>query len=275
MNKITKIIAAAVASASILTCTAVSASAKCMYFTDVDEPAGITLSRISSSTVYNCYPGYGGEFLIKDRKIKKGRLFIGVDEILTVCRGTTLTLNGSAHIDGTLFIQEGGKLVVNGGRVMNCGNIICDGDICFSEYGTMDLFPESTFVVSKKGSLEYNGDYYERSKSANMICVGEFTSELLSDNEVAAMKAKPVAAIVDADRKTTKVTNAKLLGKMTAKFGNYKMSGESKSSYITMLFDNGSSLHFTLNGDGVRYVAGDLPGTLADLADQTLELNKK
>ena len=275
MNKITKIIAAAVASASILTCTAVSASAKCMYFTDVDEPAGITLSRISSSTVYNCYPGYGGEFLIKDRKIKKGRLFIGVDEILTVCRGTTLTLNGGAHIDGTLFIQEGGKLVVNGGRMMNCGNIICDGDISISEDGGMNLLSESTFLVSKKGSVEYNADSYTRSKCANVVCAGEFTYELLSDNEVAAMKAKPVAAIVDADRKTTKVTNAKSLEKMTAKFGNYKMSGESKFSYITMLFDNGSSLHFTLNGDGVRYVAGDLPGTLADLADQTLELNKK
>lgn len=273
MNRIANFFVSVAAAASLTVGAGVSASAECVYFSDVADFEVISLSRIESSTRYNCFPGYGGRFLISDRTVKKGNLHVGSDEIFTVSKGTTLTLEKGAHIDGTLYIQQGGKVVVRGGSLLNCGSILCDGDIIIGEKVGLSLLRGSMFLVNKCGSLELNCDEIYNNNAADILCLGELEyNEYLSEDDVNLLKANPIFAMVKGvDGNYKKVTSKNTMQKYLAGLQNY---GQANGEYraVVMMFDNGSAFKFTQNGDVTKYIGTIDPGALDGLATETVEL---
>lgn len=270
MKRIAKLIVSAAVAASLMVGAGVSASA-CVYTSDVVDTT-ITLSRIESSIRSNSYPNYGGQFLISDRTIKKGSLRIGSDQIFTVSRGTTLTLDKGMHVDGTLYIQKGGKVVVRGNTLINCGNIICDGELCIGENAWFSLLKESKLLVNKSGSLEVNCDYVTFNNTADILCLGELKYEYLSEYEVDMLKANPILAIVKGrnGENYKKVTSKKTLEKYLDGLQTYDMAnGDYKS--VSMMFDSGTVLKFTKLGDITGSIGTVDVTTLDGLADETLE----
>lgn len=271
MNKAAKLITAAVAAASLSISAGAGASA-CMYFSDAPSYETVSLERISDSTKFNCYPSYGSESLIKDRKVKKGSLAIEADDVLTVSAGTTLTLNCGAHIDGTLYIQQGGKLVVNGGSVIVCGNLVSDGDIRIKKDAGLSLRPGSMFLVNNSGSLDIKSESFSAYMS-NYACYGKATAEYLSDAEMEALAPDPVMALVSAKGKQLQtVTDKKTLASYTANLGNYADSTEA-ATQVTLVFDNGSVFRMTKLGNTTDLIGTVYPGTLCGLADEVRNWN--
>lgn len=275
MNKIAKIAVSVFTAASLLTGAGVSASAQCMFFSDVVFNDEVPLSKFGNSVVYNCYPGYGGYFLIENQTLKKDALRIDETEIFTIPKGVTLTVKAGAHIDGTLYIQEGGKLNVQGGILRDCGKIICDGSIVIGKKASISLMTCSSFLVNKSGSLKVNGGFSYSDSDGNALCLGTLSGNKLSDGAKKYLTAKPILAMVQTGKGAYKqVKDAKKLQSYVDGMGSYG-NEEGKITNITLVLDNGSAFKINRHGNKTNIIERTMPDMLIDLADETIRANSQ
>lgn len=94
MNRIAKFFVSVAAAASLTVGAGVSASAECVYFSDVADFEVISLSRIESSTRYNCFPGYGGRLGLRRRLLNSPQGIREIDNRIYHCTARYISLCG-------------------------------------------------------------------------------------------------------------------------------------------------------------------------------------
>ncbi len=228
--------------------------------------------------------------LNKSRTLKK--LFcLSKDETLIIPKGKTLKLTGGADIDGTIFIEKGGRLVLEKFSVNLNGSIFCDGKISVTG-GTLYCADNSLLFINKTGSFnvtdtgydkeydEYNGRI-DADIGADTVCFGKtnYPSPLFSSDPVAAVHRS--VEFGGAKVRTELYTgDLNELLKSTSSYEEYDYFANDLDFYevYTVLFDSGCCVEFTgTKGEDWEIIGGvnvswftqilDLYHTLANLED--------
>lgn len=194
--------------------------------------------------------------LDKSRKLKKC-FTMKPSDVLVIPAGKTLTLTGGADIAGTIYIEEGGKLLLERFSVTLTGSILCDGELSVTG-GTLLYSSDSLLYIGENGSFmatdrggdeeELNGRIYSVI-GASVVCFGETN---IPDPTFAA---KPVAAVYQridfggAKKKAEIVENVESLMPSVVGFNSsfYFGDGDFADSY-TILFSGGSCVTFYAYG---------------------------
>ncbi len=277
MNKTFTKISAALFAAALSVNLAVYASA-CPVENDdgcipTDASGIVSLSRIDDSTEFNCFPNFGAEILIKNRSVKN-KLVVDYDEVLVIPAGKKLVLNKGAHINGTLYIEEGGSLAVRGGTLVDCGSIVCDGTISVGERGGLSIHSGASFVVTNPGTLKYSADTMSVSGLADYACFGTLKHKYLDSETEKSLLTKPIYGIIISDGSTV-AADEKQLSEYVSGINDYLSGDETgKGSYdlITLLLDNGTCVKIRRVGGKTTTVGNVKVSDLKDLAAETLQL---
>lgn len=199
MRPLIKIVSIA---AALLICTGVRTAVDCsaaettpvVSFGKAAKRSG--LSRIKSSLFYSDCDFTEIPVLKKSRTIKNC-FVLDRRETLIIPDGKTLTLRGGADIDGDIYIEKGGKLVLDYFSVTLRGDIVCFGDLSVTG-GTLYCADGSMIYVAEGGSFTAADDggtaeeinaRVETDLGANVVCFGECN---ITDPTFAA---EPVAAV--------------------------------------------------------------------------------
>lgn len=178
-------------------------------------------------------------------------------DVLVIPAGKTLTLTGGADIAGTIYIEEGGKLLLERFSVTLTGSILCDGELSVTG-GTLLCGSYSLLYIGENGSFtatDRGGDEDELNGridslvGANVICFGETN---IPDPTFAA---QPIAAVYQridfagAKKKTEIVADVECLLPSAVGFNsNFEYSEGAFYDNYTILFSGGSSVIFSAEG---------------------------
>lgn len=136
--------------------------------------------------------------VLKKSRTIKNCFVLKENESLVIPTGKTLKLTGGADIHGDIYIEDGGRLVIDKLSTYLTGTIICYGDISVTN-GTFTCMNGSTLYIAESGSLKANDrgldadvlncrvgtDMY----GASVVCLGECN---VPDP---TFEAEPVAAV--------------------------------------------------------------------------------
>lgn len=121
------------------------------------------------------------------------------DDFLVIPKGKTLRLKGGAEIKGNIYIENGGRLIFEGGRTFIDGTIVSDGTVT-AYTDTAAVFVSGALYVSPQGRLteKDNGgtptvefaDKIARGDSGAIVCLGK------TNCKFGDIAKKPVAAVI-------------------------------------------------------------------------------
>lgn len=112
---------------------------------------------ISIQSPTSAYKGYIITNLIDNCTVDHNSLTISNDEILIVHKNVTLKLCKDSQIFGSIYIEQGGKLLLAGGTmsVQKNASVISDGKISIQKKAKLCVDKNADLFVGKKGSLSY------------------------------------------------------------------------------------------------------------------------
>lgn len=190
------------------------------------------------------------------------------DDFLVIPKGKTLRLKGGAEIKGNIYIENGGKLIFEGGRTFIDGTIVSDGTI-LRHMNTAVIYVNGALYVSPQGKLtekDYGGAMaFEaggttvRNPTGSIVCLGKTNSK---SKDVAA---KPVAAVIgtrhyisDELGECEVFTDSieKLCPDPEKYYREEEYPNGGSRQTLSVLFDNGSVLYAERpysNEDGANY----------------------
>lgn len=209
-----------------------------LYYAEVDEWVGIEIPVLKKSrTIKNC-------FVLKE------------DEQLVIPAGKTLRLTGGADIHGSIYIEEGGSLVLDKLSVILTGDIVCYGDISMTN-GTLACRDGSMLYIAERGNLKASdrGVYKDGLNGrisadirADVVCLGScnipdptFTAE-----PIAAVYCRTEFGGVSKDTKVVTEGLAELLETELTTDTYYEDS--SFYDLYTVLFSGGGCIDFVAMG---------------------------
>lgn len=213
-----------------------------------------TLKSFKSNLTY-VGSDYKVPVLNKSRTLKK-QFCLSESETLIIPKGKTLKLTGGANIKGTIYIENGGSLVLEKYTVQLEGSIFCDGRISITG-GTLSCGESALLFISEAGNFnvtdtgydEEYGEYNGRisvDTDADTVCLGK------TNYPAPTFFQKPVAAVrtiveFGGGKVKTELYSGDLNELMPGTVGCAKFdpwSGDFFDSY-TVLFDGGSCVKFT------------------------------
>ena len=211
--------------------------------------------------------------VLKKNRVVKNCLEMSENDELIIPAGRTLTLHGGADIRGTIYIENGGKLLLDRYSVDLYGKIVCFGTIevtggtlCCSDDSLLYVAEGGEFIAVDRGVHE-DGVFNSRitaSEYSTVVCLGECN---IPDPTFAG---EPIAAVyyrMDSGGTYKKVSNAtsELPDLLSVKF-NTELLGDSDSDFCmdyadiyTIMFSGGNCVRFIANGSlkkGWRYIDG-------------------
>lgn len=218
-----------------------------LYYSDKFEDVSVPVLK-KSRTLKNCFQ-------------------MSENDMLIIPSGKTLSLQGGANIDGTIFIEKGGKLVLDKFSVNLTGKIMCLGTVSVKN-GTLYCGDDSLLYVAEGGKFtaadrggnetELNGRILA-DPCANVVCLG--TCNIPDPT----FEAEPVAAVycrMEFGGYSKKISEAKskLSDLLSVKCNTGAGFGyEDFADVYTILFSGGSCVTYTANGsleDGWSNIGG-------------------
>lgn len=195
--------------------------------------------------------------VLKKSRTIKNHFVMSANDKLIIPSGKTLTLTGGAYLDGTIYIEEGGMLLIDKYSTYVDGKIICFGTIGVTN-GTFSCCDNSLLYVAKGGELLEAGDFTHEidgkigaTEGANVVCLGHcnIPDPTFSAEPVAAAycdwgfggNAKEVSTITNKD-KLSKLLDVKC--NTSAEFFD-----DDFADVYTILFSGGGCVTYTANGD--------------------------
>lgn len=120
---------------------------------------------------------------------------VAANEALIIHKGVTVTLKRGARIDGTVYVQKGGKLRVAGGdfSVSQMGAVLSDGIFSVGKNATFSVANGGEVFVGKTGKLSIANEKSLRfGDMATVVCVGKTNTEnmRIGKNLIAAYLTK-------------------------------------------------------------------------------------
>ena len=142
------------------------------------------LSRIKGSLYYSDKFEDNRIPVLKKNRVIKSCLEMSENDVLIIPAGKTLTLTGGANIKGTIYIEKGGKLLLDSYSVDLYGKIVCFGTVEVTG-GTLYCADDSLLYVAEGGEFtaadrgivesggitELNGRIIT-DFTANVVCLG-------------------------------------------------------------------------------------------------------
>lgn len=196
--------------------------------------------------------------VLKKSKTVKDCLIIDRQERLVIPKGKTLKLKGGADIAGTIYIEKGGKLLIDKWSVSLSGNIVCFGTISVTD-GTLACSDGSMMFIAKggkfkasDGSAEINGELNGRviaDSAANIVCLGtcNIPDPTFAGTPVSAVYTR--SEFGGSTKKTSVVTDG-LSDLMKVKFNKDDPYWAADFADIyTILFSGGGCLTLTAGGN--------------------------
>lgn len=193
--------------------------------------------------------------LNKSRELKK-YFTLKKDEVLVIPAGKTLTITGGADINGTVYIEKGGRLNLQKYSVTLAGSIVCDGVIAVTG-GTLWCADGSLLYIGRSGQFtarDRGGDEEElngridSSPRANVVCVGA------TNIPDPTFDGTPAAAIYHRDEfggsvRKTSVMTGDIESLLDVGYDTSDDYGDGDfADYYTILFSGGASVVFTAEG---------------------------
>ncbi|MGN1341016.1 MAG: hypothetical protein ACI4WS_12050 [Oscillospiraceae bacterium] len=233
-----------------------------------------SLSSLKSSLAYpmpNMYAEWWSDemyaeeaipVLAKSRTLKKN-FQLKQDEKLIIPNGKTLTLTGGADIRGTIYIENGGRLLLKHGTLSLFGNILCEGRIHVTggtllchEDSMLYIFEEGKFTAADRGITELDDGYEINGRidilaGANAVCFGT------TNIPVPYLDSEPVAAVYKkqsfggAQLQTEVITDSARLNElMDVPFNtSFELCEGSFADYYTVLFSGGGAVTYRALGN--------------------------
>lgn len=210
-------------------------------------------------------------YLKKSRTIKKSSLSIKDDEMLFIGSGITLCLYKGAAVDGMIYIENGGKLLLSGGNVevSDKGMILSDGTIKLKDKALMTVSSGGEVFVGSSGTLNApKSSSLDIDAFADFICIGKTNSKNKS------IMKKPVAAYVynknglktNEDPEALLPSHSDFMRNYAGKYG--------EKEQITFIFDNGHSVKVNKIDGKISAIDGfptDIAGQLNERKDNNIE----
>lgn len=210
-----------------------------LFYAEVDEWLGIEIPVLKTSrTIKNC-------FVLKE------------NESLVIPAGKTLKLTGGADIHGSIYIEEGGRLVLDKLSVILTGDIVCYGDISITN-GTLACRDGSMLYIAESGSLKasdcgvckdgLNGRISADIR-ADVVCLGSCN---IPDPTFAA---EPIAAIYcrtefgGVIKETSVVSSENIAAVLKTKCASEMSYDGSFSDHYTVLFSGGGCIDYVAYGN--------------------------
>lgn len=207
-----------------------------LYYSDKFEDVSVPVLK-KSRTLKNCFQ-------------------MNENDILIIPSGKTLTLQGGANINGTIFVEKGGKVIFDKLSVNLTGKIVCFGTISVKN-GTLYCGDDSLLYVAGGGKFmaaDRGGDENGLNgriltdPCANVVCLG--TCNIPDPT----FTAEPVAAVYcrmeyDGYSKKTSDVTAQLPDLLSVKCNTGLGFGYGEFADVyTILFSGGSCVTYTANG---------------------------
>ena len=195
--------------------------------------------------------------------------------MLFIGSGITLCLYKGATIDGMIYIENGGKLLLSEGNVevSNKGMILSDGTIKLKENALITVNSGGEVFVGTSGVLNApKSDNLDIDVFADFICIGKTNSKNKS------IMQKPIVAYVY-DKNGLKINEnpTSFLPKHSDFMQNYAGKYGEKEQ-ITFIFGNGHSIEVNKINDKISAIdrfPTDIVGQLNERKDNNIEYYNK
>lgn len=181
--------------------------------------------------------------------VKNKTVAVAANESLIVPKNVTLVLKRGARIDGTVYVQEGGKLRVSGGdfSVSRMGAVVSDGILSVGKNAALSVANGGEVFVGKTGKLSIaNEESLRFGDMATVVCVGKTNAknERIGKNLIAAYLTKDGATTLAEDPEAELPTSEM-----------YELAFSlSEPIRITYIFDNGVCLSAVKNYSRFVYI---------------------
>lgn len=118
--------------------------------------------------------------LAKSKTEKKAKLKLSCNEMLIVGKNVTLSLYKGADISGTVYVENGGKLLLAGGEitVSESGTVFADGTISINKAAALNVVNGGTVFVGKSGTMRATTEKsLAFDEFSNIVCIGKTNSK--------------------------------------------------------------------------------------------------
>ncbi len=191
----------------------------------------------------------------------KNTLVMETGDYLVIPRGKTLYLKNGAELDGNIYIENGGKLIIEKGRVFVRGTIVSDGTIVVytggenAYIGGAAMHVSGALYVSEQGRLTEKksdgtgievefSDRISRGDDGTIVCFGETNCEYgdIGKTPVSAVVSERFVTLDFVESKVV-VDSIETLYPSADRYCHEEDIGVGGGGQLlTILFDNGSFL---------------------------------
>lgn len=200
------------------------------------------------------------------------------DDFLVIPAGKTLRLKGGAEIGGKIYVENGGRLIFEGGRAFARGTIVSDGTVVVytggenAYRGGAAVFVSGTLYVSEQARLTERksdgtgievefSDRVTRGDSGAVVCLGKTNCKYgdIGRNPVTAIVTRRAPYTVNFTESEQITDSVETLYPAAEKyFRDADIPYGGGERYLSILFDNGVCLYACLQisaADGeMKYV---------------------
>lgn len=186
--------------------------------------------------------------ILKTAMVKDQAVAVGRNESLIVRKNVTLVLKQGARIDGTVYIQKGGKLRITGGdfSVSPSGAVISEGTLSIGKKADFTVENDGEVFIGKTGRFIITSEESLRfADMATVVCVGKTNAktEKIGKNLIAVYVTKNGETTLSEDPET------KL---PTAEY--FPNSDYSEIKNILYVFENGTVFRAKNGFDRFEYI---------------------
>ena len=194
---------------------------------------------------------------LKKNKSIKDTLVISADETLVVPKGCTLALYSGCIVDGTLFVENGARLLVKSHKIEINGSVVNDGYAFFGAKSSLLLNDSGMLYTSAKGRIIVSTDKVVIAESSSTVCLGKgsfSTAEAAFNPSIvgAVMISVGVGGLGDIYKQEI-LTAEETIAIDEADYSHINEPPLGGSNTMVVLFDNGCTIKYALVTENGAY----------------------
>ncbi len=223
--------------------TALAAVIALSAITVTAAAADITTENLGSTV--DAYEKYDTRYaVIQKNRTVKNTLNVPAYETLYIPSGVRLTLNSGMKLEGDLYIENGGTLIVKGGTLDIRGSLICDGTLAAGSASKVSVGGSGRVYCSAESTVRIRTSNVSLEDTSTAVCLGKFSGHMKSRFCPKALNA----VNMELDFQDSLISSAQVSvpeALATAEMGYYlldEVPTGSRDDLLTIFFDNGSAV---------------------------------
>lgn len=208
-------------------------------------PAAADITTENLGSTVDAYEKYDTRYaVIQKNRTVKNTLNVLRGETLYIPGGVRLTLNSGMKLEGAVYIENGGTLIVKGGTLDICGSLICDGTLAASSASKVSVGDTGRVYCSAESTVRFRTSSVFLEDTSTAVCLGKFSGYMKS-----RFCPKALTAVnMELDFQDSLISSAQVSvpeALATAEMGYYlldEVPADSRDDLLTIFFDNGSAV---------------------------------